>query len=372
MSQRDYYEVLGVSRDASESDIKKAYRRLAMKYHPDRNPDDGDAESRFKEAKEAYEVLTNSEMRSRYDQFGFAGVDPNSAGFSSGEGFGDIFGDIFSDIFGSGRRQRQQARGADLQYTMDISLEDAAKGIESEIRVPTMIECKECDGGGAKKGSQPQTCGACGGRGQVHMRQMGFVLQQTCPQCRGRGTIITDPCGACSGQGRVRDNVRLSVTIPAGIDDGDQVRIAGKGEAGANGIAAGDLYVKMRLMKHPIFVRDGDDLFCELPISFAKAALGGNMEIPTLDGKVKINISPETQSGKTMRLRGKGVRNVRTKEIGDMLCRLVVETPVSLTSKQKSLLAEFDNLVESGGERHNPRASNWTQRIKSFWDKLAA
>ncbi len=372
MSQRDYYEVLGVQRDASESDIKKAYRRLAMKFHPDRNPDDTNAESHFKEAKEAYEILGNSETRSRYDQFGFAGVEANGGGFQGAEGFGDVFGDIFSDIFGSGRRQRQQARGADLQYNLDLDLENAANGIETEIHVPTMTGCDDCGGNGSKKGSHPQTCGTCNGRGQVHMRQMGFMLQQTCPQCRGRGQVITDPCRSCGGQGRVRDSVRLSVQIPPGIDDGDQVRVAGKGEAGPNGIPPGDLYVRIRLRSHPIFQREGDHLFCEMPISFAKAALGGSIEIPTLEGRAKITIQPETQTGKTMRLRGKGIRNVRSREVGDLHCRLVVETPVGLTNRQKTLLAEFDNLVESGGSRHNPRASNWTRKIKSFWDKLAA
>ncbi len=372
MSKRDYYEVLGIQKGAPEADIKKAYRRLAMKYHPDRNPDDASAESRFKEAKEAYEVLSNSEMRSRYDQFGFAGVEQGSAGFQGAEGFGDIFGDIFSDIFGSGRRSRQQARGADLQYNLDLDLEDAAHGLDREIKVPTMVGCDDCGGNGSRRGTSPSTCGTCGGHGQVQMRQMGFTLQQTCPQCHGRGSIITDPCRACSGHGRVKETNRISVKIPAGIDDGDQVRVAGKGEAGPNGVAPGDLYVRIRLREHSIFARDGDHLYCEMPVSFAIAALGGSLEVPTLEGRAKITVQPETQTGKTMRLRGKGVKNVRTRAIGDLYCRLIVETPVGLTSQQKQLLSEFDNLLDAGGAKHNPRANNWTRKIKSFWDKLAA
>lgn len=372
MSQRDYYEVLGVKKGASEDEIKKAYRRLAMKHHPDRNSDDSEAEARFKEAKEAYEVLGNPEMRAKYDQFGFAGLDGMAQGFHSAEGFGDIFGDLFSDIFGSSRRGARQARGADLQYLMELELEEAAFGVEREINVQNMIACGECDATGAKKGSSPQTCGTCGGRGQVHMRQMGFTLQQTCPACRGRGSVIADPCRACGGHGRVRDSVRLSVQIPAGIDDGDQVRVAGKGEAGEQGVPPGDLFVKIKLRPHSIFVRDGENLYCEMPISFAVAALGGSLEVPTLEGRAKVKVPPETQTGKIMRLRGKGVRNIRTKEVGDLMCRLIVETPIALTGKQKKLISEFDELVATGGDQHCPRSSNWTRKIKSFWDKLAA
>lgn len=372
MSKRDYYEVLGVQKDASEQDLKRAYRRLAMKYHPDRNPDDKTAESRFKEAKEAYEVLANANSRARYDQFGHDGLEGMGAsGFSGAEGFGDIFGDIFSDIFGSGRSSRQ-ARGSDLRYTLDLDLEDAVNGVEKEIRVPRMVTCEECHGSGARKGTSPTVCSTCGGLGQVRIQQLGFSLQQTCPKCRGQGTIITDPCRACNGQGRVRDTTRLSVQIPAGIDDGNQIRISGKGEMGRGGTPPGDLYVQVRLRQHPIFERDGNNVYCEIPISFVTAALGGVVEIPTLSGRANLKVRPETQTGKLMRLRGKGIKSVRGNEVGDLFCKLTVETPVGLTQNQKTLLNEFDELVTRGGARHSPNVSNWTQKIKNFWDRIAA
>ncbi len=374
MSKRDYYEVLGVQRDASESDIKRAYRKLAMKYHPDRNQDDSKtAESQFKEAKEAYEVLSNSDMRARYDRFGHDGLEGmQGQGFSGAEGFGDIFGDIFSDIFGAGRQSSRQAQGSNLRYTLDIDLEDAVRGIETQISVPRMVPCETCEGSGARKGTTPTTCGTCAGHGQVRIQQLGFSLQQTCPKCHGQGTIITDPCHDCDGQGRVHKTTRLSVQIPAGIDHGNQIRLAGKGESGRGGVVPGDLFVQIRLRPHSIFERDGDDVYCEIPIGFKTAALGGTVEIPTLGGRANLKVRPETQTGKVMRLRGKGIRNVRSHQVGDQYCKLIVETPVNLTSEQKSLLENFDERISTGGARHTPGLSNWTQRIKSFWEKIAA
>lgn len=377
MSKRDYYEVLGIQTDASESDIKRAYRRLAMKFHPDRNQDNlQEAETKFKEAKEAYEVLMDEDARARYDRFGHDGLEGfPGGGFSSasGAGFGDIFGDLFSDIFGAGRQTSRQAQGANLRYTLDIDLEEAVHGTETEINIPRMVSCDSCDGVGARKGSRPSTCGTCGGHGKVRIQQMGFTLQQTCPKCQGNGTVITDPCPKCDGQGRTHQTTRLSVQIPAGIDHGNQIRIAGKGEAGKGGLPPGDLFVQMRIQPHPIFERDGNDIYCEVPISIGTATLGGTVEIPTLNGRANLKIRPETQSGKIMRLRSKGVQNVRSPgEVGDLFCKLVVETPVGLTGKQKALLKEFDELVKQGGARHSPNQNNWTQRIKSFWDRLAA
>ncbi len=376
MSKRDYYDVLSVERDASDSDIKRAYRRLAMKYHPDRNQEDLEqAEEKFKEAKEAYEVLMNSEARARYDRFGHDGLEGFQGGFQGGgnAGFGDIFGDLFSDIFGSGRQGGRQAQGADLKYTMEIDLEEAVHGTEVQINVPRRVTCDDCSGTGARKGSRPSSCGACGGRGQVRMQQLGFTLQQTCPKCHGQGTVITDPCPSCDGQGRIHQTTKLTVKIPAGIDHGNQIRVSGKGEAGGPGVMAGDLYVQVGIRPHSIFKRDGQDLSCEIPISIGTAALGGTVEVPTLDGRANLKIRPETQSGKIMRLRGKGVRSIRSPhDVGDLYCKLMVETPVGLTGKQKALLKEFEDSIKKGGARHSPNQNNWSQRIKSFWDRLAA
>jgi len=374
MSKRDYYDVLGVSKSASEEDIKRAYRRLAMKFHPDRNQDNlEDAETKFKEAKEAYEILMDQNARARYDQFGHDGLEGFTGAGPAGEGFGDIFGDLFSDIFGGGRQSSRQSQGANLKFTLDIDLEEAVHGTETEINVPRLVTCEVCDGVGAKPGSKPITCGTCGGHGQVRIQQLGFTLQQTCPKCRGQGTVITDPCTNCNGQGRVHQTTRLSVQIPAGIDHGNQIRIAGQGEAGRAGTPPGDLFVQVRIRPHSIFERDGNDIYCEVPISFGIAALGGSVEIPTLDGRANLKIRPETQSGKIMRLRGKGIRNVRSPhDLGDMYCKVLVETPVGLTGKQKALLKDFDEQVSQGGARHSPNQNNWTQRIKSFWERLAA
>lgn len=376
MAKRDYYETLGVKRDASEADLKKAYRRLAMKYHPDRNPDDETAEKNFKEAKEAYEVLADSEKRSVYDQFGHAGVDPSSrmgGGGSGAAGFGDVFGDIFGDIFGGGGGGRSgPARGSDLQYQLDLSLEDAVRGTETRIRVPARVPCGVCSGSGAKPGTSPTACGTCGGRGQVRMQQGFFSIQQTCPQCRGSGTVIGTPCTDCGGQGRVQKTKTLQVKVPAGVDEGDQIRLAGEGEAAAGGGATGDLYVQIGLKPHSIFSRDGDNLYCEVPVSFSAATLGGSLGIPTLGGRANLKIPPESQSEQVFRLRGKGVRNVRNGAVGDLFCKMKVETPVNLTRKQKELLSEFDRLTGEGGDRHRPREGSWTGKLKSFFEDIVS
>ncbi|MCG8379638.1 MAG: molecular chaperone DnaJ [Proteobacteria bacterium] len=375
--KRDYYDVLGVSKNADEAELKKAYRRLAMKYHPDRNEGDAKAEEKFKEAKEAYDVLSDGQKRAAYDQFGHAGVDTSAAGaggFGQGAGFGDIFDSVFGDIFGAGggRGGSRVYRGADLRYNLELSLEDAVSGTTVKIRIPKMVECGTCKGSGAKKGSSPVNCPTCDGHGQVRMQQGFFSVQQTCPQCRGQGKIINDPCNTCRGQGRVRDNKTISVKVPEGVDNGDRIRLSGEGEAGENHGPAGDLYVHISVKDHPIFVREGTDLYCDVPISFATAALGGELEVPTLDGKVKLKIPPETQSGKLFRLRSKGVRSVRSSSKGDLLCRVMVETPVKLNSKQKELLKQLEESMKSAGNKHSPQASSWLDGVKKFFDSMTS
>ena len=374
MSKRDYYEVLGVAKNASDEDIKKAYRKLAMKFHPDRNPDDKGAEEKFKEAKLAYEILSDADKRSAYDQFGHAGVDQQAGmggGFGGGgSGFADAFSDIFGDIFGGGgggNRRDRVYRGADLRYNLEIGLEEAARGTETKIRIPTLEECGTCHGSGAKPGSQPTTCTTCGGHGQVRIQQGFFSVQQTCPRCGGTGKMVTDPCPTCHGEGRVKKHKTLSVKIPAGVDSGDRIRLAGEGEAGVNGGPAGDLYVVINLKEHPVFKRDGDDLHCEMPISFASAALGGEVEIPTLDGHAKVKIPPETQTGKVFRLRGKGIKGVRSAAPGDLLCHMLVETPVNLSERQRELLREFESLAP--GRNNNPRAQSFMDKVKAFFSQ---
>ena len=370
MAKRDYYEVLGINRDASEDDIKKAYRKLAMKHHPDRNPDNPKAEEHFKEAKEAYEALSDTQKRATYDQYGHAGIDPQAGmgGASGAGGFAEAFGDIFGDIFGGGGRGRSNVfRGADLRYNLEITLEQAAHGTETRIRIPTMEECETCKGSGAKPGTQPQTCPTCNGHGQVRMTQGFFSIQQTCPKCHGTGKIIPDPCAACQGSGRVKKHKTLSVNIPAGINEGDRIRLAGEGEPGVNGGPPGDLYVQMHIRAHQVFTRDHDDLHCEMPVSFAAAALGGELEIPTLEGSAKIKIPAETQSGRTFRLRGKGIRGVRSHAHGDLFCHVVVETPINLTERQKELLNEFEAINQKDTARHNPRAKSWMDKVKAFF-----
>ncbi|HEX5611973.1 MAG TPA: molecular chaperone DnaJ [Burkholderiales bacterium] len=374
MAKRDFYEVLGVNRDASDDDIKKAYRKLAMKWHPDRNPDNPKAEEHFKEAKLAYEILSEPKKRAAYDQFGHAGVDPSSmagagagAGFSGG--FGDVFSDIFGEIFGSGRSGRSSVfRGADLRYNLEISLEQTAKGFETRIRIPTMTECATCHGSGAKAGTQPQTCTTCRGAGQVRVSQGPFSIAQTCPRCHGSGKMVANPCTACAGAGRVKHQKTLQVRIPAGVDEGDRVRLSGEGEAGVNGGPPGDLYVQVHIKPHPVFQRDHDDLHCEMPVSFTTAALGGDIEIPTLDGTARIRVPPESQTGKTFRLRGKGIKGVRSDTQGDLYCHVVVETPVNLTERQKELLREFERISQTDTARHNPRSKGWLDKVKEFFE----
>jgi molecular chaperone DnaJ len=373
MSKRDYYEILGVEKNADEKEIKKAYRRVAMKFHPDRNPEDPDADHKFKEASEAYEILSDREKRSAYDQYGHAGVDPQmggGAGFSGN--FSDIFGDVFGDIFGGGggRARGGPQRGADLRYTLDISLEQAVKGTQVKIRVPTLVGCEECDGSGARAGSSPTSCGTCGGVGQVRMQQGFFQVQQTCPKCRGKGRVISDPCHKCHGHGRVEETKTLSVKVPEGVDTGDRIRLAGEGEAGPDGGPPGDLFVQMSVQDHAIFQRDGKHLYCEVPITFADAALGGELEVPTLDGRVKLKIPAETQTGKLFRLRGKGVKPVRGGTTGDLLCRVEVETPVHLTKRQKELLSELQETMEGSGKKNSPRQNSWFEGVKSFFDDM--
>jgi len=377
MAKRDYYEVLGVSKSASADEVKKAYRRLAMKFHPDRNKDDdGASEKKFKEAKEAYEVLKDAEKKATYDQFGHDGLRAGAGGqggFQSAEGFGDIFGDVFGDIFGGGRRGGgpQVFRGADLGYELRLDLEKAVAGDTVEIDVPTQISCKTCDGSGAKKGTSPETCTTCGGAGQVRMQQGFFSVQQTCPVCKGVGTTISDPCEDCHGRGRTRKTRTLSVKVPAGVDDGDRIRLSGEGEAGRNGGPAGDLYVELRVSKHKIFERDGANLACEIPISFSTATLGGEVELPTLDGNVSLKVPAGTQSGKIFRLRGKGVTTVRDSRQGDLFAQVAVETPVNLTAEQKELLEKFETAVQSGGDKHSPRAGGWMDTVKRFFERIS-
>ncbi|MFC5551456.1 molecular chaperone DnaJ [Massilia aerilata] len=374
MAKRDFYEILGVAKTASEDEIKKSYRKLAMKYHPDRNPDNKEAEEKFKEVKEAYEMLTNPEKREAYDRYGHAGVDPNSGmggGFGGAGGFGDAFGDIFGDIFGGGRGRSsgpQVYRGADLRYNLEISLEQAAAGFDTTIRVPSWDKCDTCHGSGAKPGTQPVTCSTCAGHGQVRMQQGFFSIQQTCPKCHGSGKIIPEPCAACGGAGRIKRNKTLEVKIPAGIDNGMRIRSSGNGEPGTNGGPPGDLYVEIHIKPHEVFQREGDDLHCEMPISFTKAALGGEIEVPTLAGKVSFTIPEGTQTGKTFRLKGKGVKGVRSGYAGDLFCHVVVETPVKLTDKQKDLLKEFERLTKEGGSKHSPQSKGWMDKVKDFFE----
>lgn len=380
-SKRDYYEVLGVARGVSEADLKKAYRRLAMKHHPDRNPDNKDAEARFKEAKEAYDVLSDERKRAAYDQFGHAGVDasagrghPGAQGFG-GAGLGDIFDSVFGDIFGGGgqRGGDRAYRGSDLRYDLELNLEEAVAGSTIKIRIPRLVRCHVCNGSGARAGSAPATCPTCAGHGQVRMQQGFFTVQQTCPQCRGHGRIITDPCANCRGQGRVRDTKTISVKVPPGVDSGDRIRLSGEGEAGENNGPSGDLFVHVVVKDHSIFQRDGTNLHCDVPISITMAALGGELEVPTLEGRVKLRIPPETQSGKLFRLRGRGVRSVRTSTKGDLLCRAVVETPVNLTRRQKELLKELEDSMQ-GAEAgsHRPQGTSWFEGVKKFFDSMGA
>jgi molecular chaperone DnaJ len=374
MAKRDYYKVLEVARDASEADIKKAYRRLAMKLHPDRNPGDLETEGRFKEAKEAYEVLSDAQTRATYDQYGHEGLEARrggggGAGFNPGDAFGDIFGDVFGDIFGGSRRggRAQVFRGADLRYELELDLHQAVFGASTEIEVPRLAECETCHGSGAARGSHATDCDTCHGSGTVRVSQGFFQLQQTCPRCRGRGKVVKNPCDTCLGQGRVRRTKKLSVKIPAGVDNGDRIRLSGEGEAGRNGGPSGDLYVEINVRPHPIFEREGEHLSCEVPVSFATASLGGTVIVPTLDGQVSLKIPAETQSGRQFRLRDKGVKPVRGGTRGDLFCRVMVETPVNLNSEQKELLRRFEDSLKADGRSHAPREDGFFEGVKRFF-----
>lgn len=382
MADQDYYELLGVSKTASADDIKKAYRRLAMKYHPDRNPGDKAAEEKFKEIGEAYAVLSDEQKRAAYDRFGKAGVNPNGGaggpgdfgGFSQGFGGADFqsaFGDIFSDLFGGGRgggaRRDQGVPGNDMRFELEITLEEAARGTEKDIRVPSWEECSTCHGTGARPGTKPTTCPTCHGSGTVRVQAGIFQVQQTCPHCHGTGQVISDPCPDCRGEGMRRTARVLNVKIPEGINDGQRIRLTGKGEPGQRGGAPGDLYVEIRIRPHDIFERDGDDLHTALPISFVTAALGGEVTVPTLDGESTMAIPEGTQCNKTFRMRGKGVKNLRTGDMGDLFVHIEIETPVNLSAKQKDLLRQFDESVKADGEKHNPRAQGFFDKMKSFF-----
>ncbi len=376
MSKRDFYEILGVPKNASEEEIKKAYRKLAMKYHPDRNQGDKakEAEAKFKEAKEAYEMMSDPQKRAAYDQFGHAGVDPNMRGGPGGAdfggGFGEAFGDIFGDIFGQARRGaggRQVYRGNDLSYALEITLEEAANGKDAQLKIPSWDECDPCHGTGAKPGTSPKTCSTCHGSGQVQMRQGFFSVQQTCPHCRGTGKIIPDPCTSCHGQGKIKRQKTLEVKIPAGIDDGMRIRSTGNGEPGTNGGPPGDLFIEIRIKKHDIFERDGDDLHCSVPISFTTAALGGEITVPTLAGEAAIDIPEGTQNDKQFRLRGKGLKGLRSSFPGDLYCHITVETPVKLTEHQRKLLKELDESLKKGGSKHSPVEGGWADKLKRFF-----
>ncbi|MEH6357880.1 MAG: molecular chaperone DnaJ [Pseudomonadales bacterium] len=376
MSKRDYYEVLGIAKGTDGKEIKKAYRRLAMKYHPDRNPDDKSAEASFKEVSEAYEILSDGEKRAAYDQFGHAGVDQSGGGGRGGHGagnFGDVFGDVFGDIFGGGGGGRQRShvqRGADLGYSLELDLEDAVKGTQAKIKVPSMVGCGGCDGSGAAKGSHPEDCQTCGGVGQVRMQQGFFAVQQTCPRCKGQGKTIKKPCHKCHGAGRIEETKTLSVKIPPGVDTGDRIRLSGEGEAGVHGGPSGDLYVQVEVRDHKIFTRDGSNLYCEVPISFVDASLGGELEVPTLGGRVKLKVPAETQTNKLFRMRGKGVAPVRGGATGDLLCRVYVETPVNLTAEQKDLLQQFQATLDGEGNKQSPKKNSWFAGVKNFFDEM--
>ncbi|EKD73277.1 MAG: hypothetical protein ACD_45C00380G0009 [uncultured bacterium] len=367
MSKKDYYEVLGVSRNANDEEIKKAFRRLAMKHHPDRNHHDKAAEEKFKEIREAYEVLSDNRKRATYDQFGHNAQEAGGFGGMGGMNFSDIFGDIFGDIFSGGRAGPQ--RGADLRYHLEVTLEQAVIGTVAEITIPTQVACSGCGGSGARKGASPTTCGDCGGHGQIRIQQGFFSVQQTCPSCRGKGRLILDPCPLCHGKGRRKQTKKLSVKIPPGVDTGDRIRLGSEGEAGEPGAPSGDLYVQINVKQHSIFERDGTNLHCEVPISFVTAALGGELDVPTLTGRVKLKVPAETQSGKVFRLKGMGAPSVQGGGTGDLLCKVIVETPVNLTHKQKELLGQFEKTL-SMDNKHNPRSNSWFDKVKKFFEDM--
>jgi len=378
MAKQDYYELLGVSKDADASTLKKAYRKLAMKYHPDKNPDDKSAEQKFKDLNEAYEILKDDEKRAAYDRFGHAAFEqggPGGPGGFGGGGGGGGFADIFEEMFGGGGGQgrgghEQQHRGSDLRFNMDVSLEDAFKGKSTEIRVPTSVSCDTCDGSGAKKGTKPVSCATCSGAGRVRMQQGFFTVERTCPSCHGQGSVIKDPCRKCSGTGRVHKEKTLSVNIPAGVETGTRIRLSGEGEAGMRGAPAGDLYIFINVRTHKIFQREGANIHVRVPVPMTTAILGGSVEVPTVDGnRARINIPAGTQSGQQFRLRAKGMSMLRTTSRGDMFVEFSVETPVNLTKRQKEILEEFREL---GGDEttHSPESGGFFSKVKDLWEDL--
>ncbi|MHB1667992.1 molecular chaperone DnaJ [Thiomonas sp.] len=373
MAKRDFYDILGVSRDADEDTLKKAYRKLAMKFHPDRNEGDKAAEEHFKEAKQAYETLTDPQKRAAYDRFGHAGMDPSAGGMGGGAagGFGD-FGSIFEEIFGgAGSRQRssgqQVYRGSDLSYSLSLSLEEAALGVNKSLRIPSWDSCDTCGGSGAKPGTKPKACPTCKGSGATTQRMGPFAMQHTCSTCGGTGKIIPEPCTTCHGLGRVQRQKTLEVQIPAGIDTGMRIRSSGNGEPGANGGPSGDLYVEIQIKPHSIFERDGDDLHCKIPVSMTAAALGSRIEVPTLSGPAEIDLPEGTQSGKTLRLRGKGIKGIHAGHPGDLYCHIQVETPVKLSEEQRRMLEQLDESFKRGGDRHSPGGKTWGDKVRDFF-----
>ena len=377
MSEQDLYQTLGIEKNSSDADIKKAYRKLAMKYHPDRNPDDSAAEQKFKSIQKAYAVLSDKQKRAAYDQFGHAGVNPQGGmggGFNTGDAFNDIFGDVFGDIFGGGRGQARRSsaqRGSDLRYQVNLTLEQAVFGDKINVEIPSYNQCDSCTGSGAKEGTSATRCIKCDGRGAVRVQQGFFTLQQTCPECRGSGETIKNPCTICSGSGRKRTNRTIAIKIPAGVDNADRIRLSGEGEAGIKGGPSGDLYVDVTIKKHDIFEREGNHLICTIPISFGKAVLGGTVEVPTIDGVVNLSIPSETQSGKTFRLKGKGIKSYRENFFGDLYCTVQVETPVSLTDEQKEILRQFDRSVNDSNTDHRPNKKTWTDSVSDFFKRIS-
>ncbi|MBL4615916.1 MAG: molecular chaperone DnaJ [Magnetovibrio sp.] len=383
MAKQDFYELLGVSKGADGDEIKKAYRKLAMKHHPDRNPDDKVAEQKFKDSNEAYEVLKDEEKRAAYDRFGHAAFEQGGpggpGGFGGGEGFGGGFADIFEEMFGGGGGggggrgrggQEQSNRGSDLRFNMDITLEDAFNGKSSEIRVPSSVSCDSCSGSGATKGSKPVSCATCGGHGRIRSQQGFFTVERTCPSCHGQGQVIKEPCRNCSGSGRVHKEKTLSVNIPAGVEEGTRIRLSGEGEAGLRGAPAGDLYIFLSVKSHRIFQREGANIYVNVPVPMTTAALGGSVEVPAVDGsRARINIPTGTQSGQQFRLRGKGMSVLRSTSRGDMFVELSVETPVNLTNKQKELMEEFRS---EGGDKnkHSPQSDGFFSKVKELWEDL--
>lgn len=372
MSKQDFYEILGVSRDASDQDLKSAYRKKAMSYHPDRNPDNPEAEVKFKEVNEAYDVLKDEQKRAAYDRFGHAAFENGGGpgghgGFGGGGGFADIFDEVFGDFMG-GRSRRQNTRGSDLRYNMDISLEDAFNGRQREIRVPTSVACDECDGSGAEAGSQPITCQACHGHGKVRAQQGFFTIERTCPTCQGQGQVIDKPCKPCGGAGRKQKEKTLSVNIPAGVEEGSRIRLTGEGEAGMRGAPPGDLYIFLSIEPHPIFQREGPDLYCRVPLQMTTAVLGGQIDVPTIEGgRARVTIQEGTQTGRQFRLKSKGMSVLRSQSRGDMYVETLVETPVKLNKRQKELLKEFE---AEGGAETSPQSSGFFDRVKDFWEEL--